>query len=258
MTDVVVGSDANLFDFGDVDGVGTAARLQHPLGLALGDDGFMYVADTYNSKIKRIDLEAGRIETYLGGEQGWQDGAAALFYEPGGVAAHGNTLYVADTNNHVVRIVDLATATTSTLILKGIDRFQPPPDAADYRGEIVEVAVTTVSPGAGSIVLDIGLPPEHKVNEDAPSAVEFFAGGFADFGPNAALSLTGATFPVEVPVEFVAGDGTLTADLTVIYCRETTQSLCLIQQLRFVAPITVSPGAGNALTLQYDIAASQI
>ena len=243
VTDVIAGSDANLFEFGDVDGIGTEARLQHPLGLALAEDGFLYVADTYNSKIKRIDLERREIATYLGDEQGWQDGADALFYEPGGLSTRGDTLYVADTNNHAVRIVDLPTGETKTLILKGIERFEPPPDNENYRGVIVETETVSVGPGAGSIQIDITLPPEHKVNEDAPSSAEFFAtGAIADFGDNQGVSLTGAKFPVTIPVDFAAGEGEVTADLTVIYCREGSESLCLIQQLRFVVPIIVDGG----------------
>ncbi|MCP3974738.1 MAG: redoxin domain-containing protein [bacterium] len=260
VTDVIVGSDANLFDFGDVDGVGTAARLQHPLGLALGMDGYLYVADTYNSKVKRIDLERREVTTYLGGERGWQDGESAQFNEPGGLALFGETLFVADTNNHAIRRIDLASGSTGTLVLKGIEAFAPPPDNADYRGVLVEIAEPiSVAPGAGSVVIDITLPPNHKVNEDAPSSAEFFVtGAIADFGDSAGLSLTGAKFPVSVPVHFAAGEGTVTADLTVIYCREGSESLCLIQQLRFVAPVAVSDSGATAVTLRYTIEAPAV
>jgi sugar lactone lactonase YvrE len=256
VTDVVVGSDANLFDFGDVDGVGNLARLQHPLGLAYAADGFIYVADTYNSKLKRIDLARGEISTFLGGEQGWQDGSDARFYEPGGLATAGGLLYVADTNNHAVRIVDLATSTATTLILKGIERFQPPPDNADYRGEVVGLAAVTVAPGRGSLEIAVTLPADHKVNEEAPSSAQFLAtAGVADFGDAAAISLTGAKFPVSVPVQLTLGTGTVTADLTVIYCREGAESLCFIQQLRLMVPVTVAAdGPNDPIRLEYTVA----
>ena len=114
----MVGSDDNLFDFGDVDGGGTEARLQHPLGIAYADDGFLYVADT---------------------------------------------------NNHSVRIVDLASAAAGTLVLKGIEAFAPPPGAADFFGEVIEVAAFA-NP-------NIELPPDHKFNEAAPSSAEFSTTG---------------------------------------------------------------------------------
>ena len=57
----VVGT--GLFDFGDVDGVGDAVRLQHPLGLAFAD-GVLYIADSYNHKIKRCDPAARRVTSF--------------------------------------------------------------------------------------------------------------------------------------------------------------------------------------------------
>jgi hypothetical protein len=41
----------NLFQFGDKDGVGSKAQLQHPLGLLYAPDGLVYVADSYNHKV---------------------------------------------------------------------------------------------------------------------------------------------------------------------------------------------------------------
>jgi sugar lactone lactonase YvrE/thiol-disulfide isomerase/thioredoxin len=108
-----------LFDFGDVDGVGDRARLQHPLGVAFNpDDGLLYVADTYNSKIKVVDPRRREARTFLGEGYGHRDGRHPQFYEPGGVDVAEGKLYVADTNNHAVRLVDLETGETSTLALQ--------------------------------------------------------------------------------------------------------------------------------------------
>ena len=60
----------------------------------------------------------------VGGDQGWQDGPSPLFYEPGGLAAAGDTLYVADTNNHVIRRIDLTEGTATTLVLSGLDAMK--------------------------------------------------------------------------------------------------------------------------------------
>ncbi len=63
-----------LFDFGDVDGVGDRVRLQHPMGLAMAD-GVIYVADSYNHKIKRVYPNERRAESWLGdGTAGEADG----------------------------------------------------------------------------------------------------------------------------------------------------------------------------------------
>ena len=113
----------NLFDFGDRDGAGDAVRLQHPLGVAwqaASDGGRLFIADTYNHRIKVLDPATRRVTAFAGsGRPGLRDGAAASaqFYEPGGISLAGDTLYVADTNNHAVRTVDVRSAEVKTLTL---------------------------------------------------------------------------------------------------------------------------------------------
>jgi thiol-disulfide isomerase/thioredoxin len=108
-----------LFDFGDRDGKGGEVRLQHALGV-VWYDGRLYVADTYNSKIKVLDPATGSCQTLLGGEpDGWL--ALPVLNEPGGISGADGKLYVADTNAHRIRVIDLKTRTVSTLKLQGVE-----------------------------------------------------------------------------------------------------------------------------------------
>lgn len=107
-----------LFDFGDVDGFGKKVRLQHALGI-VHHQGKLYVADTYNSKIKVIDPKQRTSYTFLGQPGGWL--TEPLFNEPGGISYADGKLYVADTNAHRIRVVDLKTRNVSTLTLKGVE-----------------------------------------------------------------------------------------------------------------------------------------
>ena len=109
-----------LFDFGDVDDVGALARLQHPTGLA-GNDRRLYIADSYNHKVKTLDLDTLAVETLIGtGTAGAQDGLfdTAQLHEPEGLAWLNDRLYIADTNNHSVRVADLRTKRVVTLDLE--------------------------------------------------------------------------------------------------------------------------------------------
>jgi thiol-disulfide isomerase/thioredoxin len=122
--ETLVGPTGDLFDFGDVDGAGSNVRLQHPLGIVY-HEGKLYVADTYNNKIKVIDVAKRSAETLAGtGQPGHDDaeeGAQATFNEPAGLAAVGNKLIVADTNNHAIRVVSLDEAHgVTTLIMTGL------------------------------------------------------------------------------------------------------------------------------------------
>jgi thiol-disulfide isomerase/thioredoxin len=107
-----------LFEFGDTDGVGKEVRLQHALGVAF-HDGKVYVADTYNSKIKVLDPEKRSCTTFLGDAGGWL--ADPLFSEPAGLSFAGDKLYIADTNAHRIRVVDVKNKTVSTLKLEGVE-----------------------------------------------------------------------------------------------------------------------------------------
>jgi len=107
-----------LFEFGDEDGVGSSVRLQHPGGIAYAS-GRLYIADSYNHKIKTLDPASGEVRTLLGGPAGLADGSfsAARLYEPEGLAISGDTLFIADTNNHQIRVADLSRHTVTTLHL---------------------------------------------------------------------------------------------------------------------------------------------
>ena len=116
----IIGLD--LFVFGDVDGADHRVRLQHPIGIT-SCDGVLYVADTYNHKIKRVLPVTRSAFTLLGtGESGHRDGAGnqALFSEPSGLSIAAGKIYIADTNNHVIRVADLETPEVTTLELTGL------------------------------------------------------------------------------------------------------------------------------------------
>ncbi len=108
---------AGLFEFGDRDGDASFARMQHPVGVAY-EGGALYVADTYNHKIKRVGLQTLQVSTVAGtGEAGFSDGSfgSARFWEPGGLCVMDGKIYAADTNNHAVRALDFSSGRVSTL-----------------------------------------------------------------------------------------------------------------------------------------------
>ena len=91
-----------LFDFGDREGTPEETLLQHPLDVAV-DANVLYVADSYNNKIKATAFGNMRTRTVLG------DGRAETMHEPGGIAVLDGALLIADTNNHRILRGDPAT-----------------------------------------------------------------------------------------------------------------------------------------------------
>ena len=252
-TGLLSGSDDGLFDFGDVDGPGVDARLQHPLGVAF-DGTSIYITDTYNSKIKRIDPATGDTATFSGGEPGWADGVDARFDEPGGIDHWDGHLYVADTNNHAVRVIDIATGEVSTLVLFGVERFESPDDG--FEGTVVRLDPVTVAAGEGSIVLEVGIPAGYKVNDIAPFSMTWTSDGDAvALTDDASQSIVEPTFPVEAMATFTGGEATLSADITVYYCTADEESLCFIERLRAEVPVVVGDTGDSVITVPYEIVA---
>ena len=107
-----------LFVFGDLDGIGAAAQLQHCSGLVYAQDS-LWIADTYNHKLKQLDPDTQRCWSIAGRESGFDDGSftSARFAEPSGVAYARDRLYIADTNNHAIRCLHLDSLTVTTLAL---------------------------------------------------------------------------------------------------------------------------------------------
>ncbi|MGK7919780.1 MAG: thioredoxin-like domain-containing protein [Trichodesmium sp.] len=111
-----------LFGFGDKDGRGSQVLLQHCLGMEYTQN-YLWVADTYNHKIKRIEYHAGLCRTMLGdGTAGHQDGQGlnCSFFEPSGLSAIAQHLFIADTNNHLIRKIELDTLEVTTLEFPGL------------------------------------------------------------------------------------------------------------------------------------------
>ena len=108
-----------LFGFGDVDGMGENVRLQHCLGVVYAL-GYLWVTDTYNHKLKRVNLTTGECQTICGSTKaGLQDGFGtdACLSEPSGLTFACNYLYIADSNNHVIRRLNLNSKEVTTLQL---------------------------------------------------------------------------------------------------------------------------------------------
>ncbi len=121
--DVVTLVGKDLFDWGDDDGPLEGALLQHSTGVAYDAEcGLIYLSDTYNNKIKYIDLDQRIVATVAGsGRPAFADGAGAdaAFFEPDGLSVSRGKLYVADTNNHAIRVIDISNGSVSTLQVGG-------------------------------------------------------------------------------------------------------------------------------------------
>ena len=255
----LVGGD--LFEFGDVDGAGDDVRLQHPLGLlAYGDK--LLIADTYNHKIKELDPNKRRVTSLFGsGKPGQADGSTSSFYEPGGLASANDKLYIADTNNHAIRVVDLKTKQASTLRLKGLTppekNFATSETAAAPNAEEIKTAPQQLRAGGNATLeINVELPQGYHLNPMAPQRYKIAV----EDGKNitideklAARSAKDLTLPLRIPVNAVtAGAAKVKAQVTLFYCREDNTGTCRIKTLVWQIPVQVTTDANapNELKVQ--------
>jgi thiol-disulfide isomerase/thioredoxin/sugar lactone lactonase YvrE len=247
----IVGGD--LFDFGDVDGSGDDVRLQHPLGLVSFNDKLL-IADTYNHKIKELDPKRETVTTLFGtGKPGQSDGASASFYEPGGLSLAGDKLYVADTNNHAVRVVDLKTKRASTLHLKGLTppakSLQALESATGPNAEEIKVDTQRLRAGRdGFLQIEVELPAGYHLNPMAPQRYKISTDGKSLSIEESVASRTSKELklPLRIPVNAVAiGTANIRAQVTLFYCREDNTGTCLLRTLVWHVPVEVTNDANT-------------
>jgi thiol-disulfide isomerase/thioredoxin/sugar lactone lactonase YvrE len=246
-----------LFEFGDKDGKANEVRLQHPLGVVY-HEGALYVADTYNNKIKRITAKDKSSQTFLGtGEEGISDGERATFDEPAGVSVAFGKLYIADTNNHAIRVADLKTKRVETLQIKGLEKLRPRMREKQFMGEVIEAVQQAIEPGDATLTLGLELPAGYKLNALAPSAVAIAAAqkqvvSVKDAGNE---NIRNPKFPVTIPIKAVEGETTVEARYVIYYCEAAKESLCFIKEAKITIPVKVKKGAGSRnLSASYKLA----
>jgi sugar lactone lactonase YvrE len=196
---------------GSADGTGSAARFNHPSGIAVDDAGNVFVADYYNSTIRQV-ASGGVVMTLAGsaGHSGSADGtgSAARFDEPSGVAVdNAGNIYVADLGNSTIRQVSSGGVVTTLAGSAGH------PGSADGSGSAArfddpsDVAVD----GAGNVfVADAGNFTIRRVANGG--MVTTLAGQAGQFG--SADGLGGAArFNLPIGVAVDGSDNIYVADL---------------------------------------------
>jgi thiol-disulfide isomerase/thioredoxin len=243
-----------LFEFGDVDGRNGDARLQHPLGVAW-HDGSLYVADTYNNKVKVIDPETRTCTTFLGDTEPGQSDDPPRLDEPGGISAAAGKLFIADTNNHAIRVVDLKKKTLRTLEITGLASPRPvPPRAPNNFPNAERISLERQNLATGSeieIRVQLELPDSVHLNDRAPIVyqVENVEDGSLVTG-----AMVGKLQQVDPPTDrFTIAltstqngtSGKIRVSVKYLICREGATGICEVRSVVCDVPIELSVKASE-------------
>ena len=239
-----------LFEFGDIDGKYPKARLQHPIGIAY-HDGLLYVADTYNHKVKKVDPRTKEVSTLIGkGAPGMDDGPAksASLNEPNGLAFAGGRIFITDTNNHSIRIFDPISGNVSTLSLKGLEMLT---QGEAFHGEEKELPEMEIAPGTSKLSLEIKLPKGTDFTKDAPFNIETKSDNPKVVGINSS-KISKPSQRLEIPITSSPGKTNVTVDLNIYYC-SGNQGQCFFKDVRLKIPVNVTSKGSPVLLATYEV-----
>lgn len=129
-------------------GASIHAALNFPSAVAVSEQGDVYIADTLNHRVRKVDVATGIIITVAGNGQrrfsgDGGSGAAAALNEPVALALDQRRLYLADQSNHRVRVVDLSTGVITTVAGTG---------EATYNGDGIPAADAALAGPSGLAV----------------------------------------------------------------------------------------------------------
>lgn len=248
----------DLFDFGDQDGEAARVRFQHPLGV-LNYKGKLYVADTYNHKIKLCDPLTGFTKTLAGdGQAGKRDGKSAQFFEPSGLSAYKNKLYISDTNNHRIRVFNIDDGLTSTLELRNFDQIlakQPIGSLTmSFPGSrSISHPVQKLKPGRSRLSIRLELPQGQKFNPNSPLQYLLTVDPSLIEAPQAGAiqTLSSPTSLIQIP--FTVANKPANPDIKIeilyYYCDRDGSGTCKIAAVSHRIPLQISQEGRNSIEI---------
>ena len=236
----------------------TQSSLRLPTAVAT-DGVRVVVADTNHNRVliwNRIptinnqpaDVVLGQ-DTFTTAALPGQTPTAKSMRGPQGVWIGNGKLYVADTNNHAIRVIDLKTKQTSTLRINGLT---PPAKSMEKsasdsgpNSEAINVPSQRLRTGSKAfLTINVDLPDGYHLNPAAPQRYKVSVDRESSIkieSDSAAKVSKDLKLPLRIPISVLqSGEANIRAQVTLYYCREDNTGTCRIKTLVWQAPIEIS------------------
>ncbi|XP_071170103.1 NHL repeat-containing protein 2-like [Mytilus edulis] len=234
----------NLFAYGDKDGKGYDCKLQHPLGVTIvtEENGPLLVADSYNHKIKSVDLKTSICKTVIGPETDSDGVIKFQLNEPGGLCVSQDKVYIADTNNHHIRVLDLKTQSISSLpvIFPNDETDSKPKQPIKLKGQIKDMECLVLpSMGDLTFTLEITLPEGSHLTEDSPSRWVLLSENNGQYTEEFRGEIANVESSDICTVSVKEDSSTLYCQCKVLHCG--VDNVCKMSQKTFKQVVTIDP-----------------
>ncbi len=244
-----------LFDFGDKDGPAASALLQHDLGVALLGKNIL-VADTYNDKLRLISTASKQVTTFAGnGKPGTgTPGGPLQLYEPGGLSVWHHTIFVADTDNQRIVMINALSGQWHEVMISGL---HIPAATASAIVQAHLPAATDLSavlrPDARiSISADVVLPADTHLTPGVPVSIRITDGSRTVAQQTIGAQALPLVFRLQTGKSspFLAGGkAQWHVEVYYAYCTNSQNGVCMPAQAAWNVNVTFAPTGRTELKL---------
>jgi hypothetical protein len=167
-------------------------------------------------------------------------------------------MYIADTNNHAIRVADLHSKQVTTLQLTGLVSVVGEP-VADVWPNLEEVPLPsqTLRPGQNRLRVNVQIPAPYKLNPGSPLEYRVDVG---DAAPQVGQRTTvkDGQFPLQMPVTLTPGTTEVRVTTSFVYCRDGDAGVCVIKSLRWTIPVQMAEQGSEELRIDYTLVPEQL
>ncbi len=219
----------------------------------------LLVADSYNHKIRSIQLKNNRVSTLVGKGKPGNTLDPPLLNEPGGLSIAGDQLFVADTNNNRICVIDLKTEQMTEFVVQGLTPPSPSKSATVPEEPNAE-ELPAVSQKSGMpirVVVDLAVPEGYKLNDLAPVTWEVFAIGDQTIVPTEVLGVRDEAVVADKSAQFVipvtaeAGTAQLLIRMSYGYCQQDSTLCKLASGAWKLSLTTAEEGSDTELRIRF-------